>query len=456
MTRDLLSFYAVSAIALIGLVAWRPLVGVAVLVLAVPLAGLGRGTIVPLLRVNELVALLVVAGVLLHQLPRRQRHRISGIDLAVGGFVAGSILIPWMVLFLSHVELDVERWRIVLAPAQYLALYLVFSRTHLSERDLRLVLNVVMGTSVIIGLVAIAELANAPGVRDFVHTYFQPIPSSSSGDIAYRPTSLLEHYSAVGAFALLNFSMALALATIRHPAFSGTWLGLVMAINATTILASQTYATALGLGIAAVSIVWYGRRVPRQLVFTVAALVLGLLLFSAQVNARLEQQFPATTSGLTPESLQTRITYWREFFIPALADHIRWGTGTAIPSEVPDELTGFVDNEYLQQGFRAGIPGILLLLGALITIGFAAWRRRASPDPWLRALGAMSLAAVVSLATVGTTAEYLTFAGVAQLFWMIVGLLSGRTWNVEREAPIQTLIPPPSRAAVPPRRQVPA
>ncbi len=456
MTRDLLTFYALSALALIGLVAWRPLVGVCALVLAVPLAGLGRGTVVPLLRVNEVVALLVVAGVLLHQLPRRQRRPISGTDLAVGSFVGGSILIPWMVLFLSHEAVDLDRWRIVLGPAQYLALYLIFSRAQLSERDLRLILNVAMGTSVIIGLVAIAEMADVPGVRDLVHTFYSPAPGSTPADAVYRPTSFLEHFSAVGAFALLNFSLALSLATFRHPAFSGKWLTLVVTINAAAVLASQTYATALGLGVAAIAIVWYGRRVPRQLSATAAALLLGLLVFSAQLSARLEQQFPASGAGLTPESLQTRVDYWREFFIPALAEHIQWGTGTVIPTEVPDRLTAFVDNEYLQQGFRAGVPGILLLFGILIVIGFAARRSRTHPDLWLRALGGTSLAAVLTFALIGTTAQYLTFAGVAQQFWMIVGLLSGRTWELERTAALGASSMPLSRTAAPTRRQLPA
>lgn len=441
MTLVLLTISAVSALAFIGIVAWRPMIGVITLVLTVPLAGLGRGTVVPLLRVTEVILLLVVAGVLLYLLPRRSRRPITALDLAVAGFAIGSVLIPWLVLVLTHAETDLDQWRAVLAPAQYFALYLVFSRVEVSGRGLRLILNVAMATSVVIGLTAVAELANVPGVRDFVHTFFPPAPGSKGTDLVYRPTSLLEHFSAVGAFGVLTFCLSLSLATVHHSGFSRKWLSLVMAVNAAAVLVSQTYAPALGLVVAVAVTFWYFRRLPRQLAVVAAALLLGLALFSTQISARLHEQFPVGSGWLaTPESLQTRSAYWSAFFLPALADHFWSGSGTIVPSEVPDQLVDYVDNEYLRQGFRAGAPGILLLVAVFIVIGATAWRVRASPGPWRRALGAASLASVLALALIGMTAEYLTFAGVSQQFWMMVGLLAALTRAVAPRRPITLAI----------------
>jgi ABC-type thiamin/hydroxymethylpyrimidine transport system permease subunit len=61
---------------------------------------------------------------------------------------------------------------------------------------------------------------------------------------------------------------------------------------------------------------------------------------------------------------------------------------------------------------------LLLMLGAVLVTG---WRCRGSPVPMAATIGASSAAFVVALAVMGTTAEYLTYAGVAQAFWMVVG-----------------------------------
>lgn len=418
---------AVVGVALVALTAWRPAIGCAALVLAVPLtAGLGRGTVLPLFRTSEAATILVALGMLLHFLPRGgQRRAYTAIDVAVGTFAAGIIVIPRLVLLGNHAGVDLDTWRSVLAPAQYLALYLMFSRAQLAGASLRLIVNLSMAASLLVAVAAVAQVVDVPGVRDFIVTYFPPSQGYSPSGLIYRPSSLLQHYSSVGAFAVLNYALALALATARHPGFSGPWLGTVMAVNALGVLASQTYAPAVGLLLATAAILWLGRRVPRQLTLTAGAILVGLLLFWPQIHARVEEQLGGGRSQSleTPENLQTRLRYWDLYFLPGLKDHVWFGTGTRIPSGVPERLSGYVDSEYLGLAFRAGVVGEILLLIMLVTIAVAGWRCRGSPDPWRRAMGATAVAYALVLAVMGITAEYLTFAGVSQQFWMMIGLL---------------------------------
>jgi hypothetical protein len=419
------------ALALLALTVWRPAIGLAVYAFSISLTtGLGRGTILPVLRPNEAILLVVVAGLVLHYLPRRQRHPITGLDLAVSAYTVGVVVISALVLIVSRSPqlFDPNTLRAVLSPLQLLVVYVVYSRVSLTSSAVQAILNLTMLASIFVSLLAVAELADLPGVRDFGATYYPPpVNLFNAFDPGYRPISTLGHYSAVGAFATVNYMLALTLSTMRHPAFPRLWLSSVMVINLAGLVASLTWAPLLALPLITLLVLWYGRHVPRQLGLTVATLAIATVLFWPAVSARGTAQGVLSSAGqnlVIPESFAYRVRVWQAFFVPALSDHAFLGTGTVIPSEVPTPLTNFVDNEYLREAFRAGGVGIALLLTMFVTVAVLAWRSRASLDPMRRSLAAACLAMVLFFAFVGLTAEYLFFAGVTQEFAMLLGLFS--------------------------------
>ena len=419
-----------AGLAFLVLTFWRPAAGCGLLVLLTPLTtGLGRGTIVPFLRPNEALLLALLASLALHRLHHPHPRPITSLDLAVGSFAIGTVVVPSLVLLVSNQPglPGTDTLRDVLAPAQFLLVYLVFSRTPLSSRSVTMILNLAMLAGVIVSLVAIAELVDVAGIRELMARYY-PVPVTPSWDPVYRPMSTLGHYSAVGAFGAMNFALALSLATVRHPDFSGPWLIVVMVVNLAAVVVSLTWAPLLVIPLVAVIVLWHGRHVPRELGVTVVALAVAFVLFWPAVSERIAQQGLASSVGLVvPQTFQTRLDHWQQFFLPALADHVWLGSGTIIPSIVPTPLTDFVDNEYLRDAFRAGVVGLTLLLVMLLAIAVTGWRsRRAGSDPTVRSLGSTCLALVVLLALIGMTAEYLFFGGVSQEFAMLVGLLAAQ------------------------------
>jgi O-antigen/teichoic acid export membrane protein/glycosyltransferase involved in cell wall biosynthesis len=430
LTLPLLLAGVATGAGLLLLAVARPALACALLAVAIPLtAGLGRGTVVPVLRVNEALLLVVTAGVALGRLPRQRQLPFTGLDLAVFAFCAGGVLIPWAVILLSGASADQQEWVQVLGPVQYLVVYLLFSRTELSGSALRRLLNALMLASVPVAIVAVAQAADVAGVRDLVGAYYptQPLPS---WDTVYRPASLLGYYSAVGAFGLLNFLLALALSASRHPGFSRLWLTVVMGVNFVGLLASATLAPLLALPVGVVAVLLVARRVPwDQAARALPVLAVSGVALWPLLTARLQQQLGGGGLDLhLPETLATRLTYWQELFVPALLAHGPWlGTGTIIPSEVPRPLVDFVDNGYLWQWFRAGVPGVALYVLLLAAVGASAWSTRSRPDLDRRAVGATCLGAVASIVLVDVTSEYLTFTAVSQEFWMLAGLLAGLT-----------------------------
>ncbi len=419
-----------AGLAFLVLTFWRPAAGCGLLVLLTPLTtGLGRGTIVPFLRPNEALLLALLASLALHRLHHPHPRPITSLDLAVGSFAIGTVVVPSLVLLVSNQPglPGTDTLRDVLAPAQFLLVYLVFSRTPLSSRSVTMILNLAMLAGVIVSLLAIAELVDVAGIRELMARYY-PVPVTPSWDPVYRPMSTLGHYSAVGAFGAMNFALALSLATVRHPDFSGPWLIVVMVVNLAAVVVSLTWAPLLVIPLVAVIVLWHGRHVPRELGVTVVALAVAFVLFWPAVSERIAQQGLASSVGLVvPQTFQTRLDHWQQFFLPALADHVWLGSGTIIPSIVPTPLTDFVDNEYLRDAFRAGVVGLTLLLVMLLAIALTGWRsRRAGSDPTVRSLGSTCLALVVLLALIGMTAEYLFFGGVSQEFAMLVGLLAAQ------------------------------
>jgi hypothetical protein len=441
----------VAGMAFVALTAWRPALGCALFVPLISLTtGLGRGTVIPVLRPNEAFLLMLLIGVVLHYLPRPRRRPITTLDLGIGTFVIGTVLIAGLVLLVTDPgELrNMDTVRSLVAPVQFLLVFLIFSRTDLSTPGVRAVLNLAMLASVVVGLLAIAEQVNLPGARDFVQTFYPPPPTDyGTWDPAFRPTSTLGHFSAVGAFGTLNYTLALALATQRHPGFSRAWLCLVMIVNLAALVASLTLAPLLVLPLASGMVLLHGRRIPRELGVTVVALAAAFLLLWPFVSARgAEQGILANTGGgiTIPNTFEIRMRFWQAFFIPALEDHMWFGTGTVIPSAVPTRLLGFVDNEYLRQGFRAGVVGIALLVLMLLTVGVVGWRARGSPDVTRRSLGGTVVALVVFFALVGMTAEYLFFGGVSQEYAILIGVFAATQ-------PAQALAPGLAAVQQPPK-----
>jgi hypothetical protein len=199
-----------------------------------------------------------------------------------------------------------------------------------------------------------------------------------------------------------------------------------MALDVVGVLASQTWAPALGLILATIVILVYRRRVPWQLWIGVAGVSVALLLFGAQVGNRIADQ-GVTVGGnfLIPETMRYRMMLWEDFYLPSLAQSPWIGTGTVVPAVVPENLDVSVDNEYLRVAYRAGVVGVILLLILLVSVGLTGWRARLREDPLVRALGAAALAYVVAAAVMGITEEYLAYGGVGQQIAIVLGIFAG-------------------------------
>src|SRR5205085_10040677 len=191
---------AAPSVAVIAVTARRPSVGCALLVVGAALtSGLGRNTVLPALRTSEALTILVAAGMVIRQLGKEQRYTFF--DVVVVTYSVGAVMVPAGYLWVTGTSASVDAWRTILAPLQFLLIYLIFSRAQLNRPEIGEILQLAMGASVIVAIVAMAQVADVPGVRSFIETYYSGTGEASqictSGPC--RATSLLEHWSGMGA-----------------------------------------------------------------------------------------------------------------------------------------------------------------------------------------------------------------------------------------------------------------
>lgn len=413
------------ALAVIAAVAWRPVIGGVAICLVVPLtAGLNLGSLGNFLKPDQVIVLLVFAGTALRELMTGRRLRYCLLDLAVVTFCLGDIMIPIFVLWLGHQPLDLTTLHTLLVSGQYAVVYLIFARSSLHAGRMRLYCNLAMAACVVVALIGLLEFLDVPEVRTLMDVAYQA-PPQPEWDATYRPGSTVLHFSGLAAVCLLGYVLALTMAAARVEGLRQWWLSAVMASSLLGLLASLTYAPFLLLPVVTAIICLRLRCVPRALWMVAAGAAACAIGLWPLLAPRVAQELGNGASPLLPESLETRVRYWQEFFYPALVQHGAWlGTGGQLPGEVPAYLSQTIDNAYLDQAFRAGVIGIALALALYTAIAITSWGVSGASERTHRAVGTAVLALTIALFALDITSEYLTFAGFSQLFWMLAGLVA--------------------------------
>lgn len=187
----------------------------------------------------------------------------------------------------------------------------------------------------------------------------------------------------------------------RKAMLAGLYFVLVFAIALTKGRAVS--ASLLG---ALVLIVVAGHRyVTRRGVLTLGALTVGAYLLAAiGLQGALTERFSELHAPLQVESMQTRVQIWEATW-RMIQDSPWWGVGPGLFSQLypayrhPMESSSgfFAHNDYLQLWLEAGIPGMALLLAAML----------AATLMFVRAMKSRRLVAEIRLEMIGL------YAGVA-------------------------------------------
>jgi hypothetical protein len=414
------------------LVSPRPVLIVYGLALLMPLTGgLARGSAVPFLRLGQTVLVLACILFLLARPGPLGKSRLTVIDLAFVLFFLAEAVFPVLAMSYwgeqlnlndTHAIFGETPLQILLGPLQYYLLYRVVVATISSERQIKLVLEMSFIAGILVSAIGILEKA-LPSFRTLVESYYPPVKVTYFvPDVEVRIGSTLAFYSGLGAY--LVFIIIVALTCY----ITGKRLGIhPLLLSATILLASislvltGTFAAWIGMVVGAALVFLLMRRVPKLVFFMLAGIALAVLLFPAFLSSRLDQQLGVgAAQGVVPQSLAFRVQLWETLFLPAVGQHLLFGSG---PSPAVLALWPAEESQYLLLLLRGGLAYLasyLLLIGTALAIGWRELRRKSGDAS--HAVAVSLVVIVLTMSVMDVSGEYFTYVGGTQLLWMLLAM----------------------------------
>jgi murein biosynthesis integral membrane protein MurJ len=421
--------YAVFAVICAGLVGWvltRPPVAAYLLIFVTPLvAGISGGSVVPLIRPNEALMVLLGLTIGLRWLAGLRTGsirwpRVSSVEVAVVALGVTTSLVPLAMMLvrqrpITEVDLlySIVLWKLL---AEYIIVRSVISTREQVMRCLWLS----MAAAAIVGFIAIAQSLGVAGVPALV----AKLTSSSSGSDGMvsvaRGSSLLGLPAATADLAILNLGIAVAMIARGYP--RRLWLGGFVVLYVLTVIAASEFATVIGLVVALVVLLVVTRS-GRLAVYMIPVGLLGGVLLWPAIELRLSGFH--STAGL-PLSWVDRLYNLRTFFWPVLFSDHNWILGVRPTPRVaaPSKEGGFI---WIESGYTwllwcGGIPllaSYIAFAGAVLRKSWAYVRRADAAGIVATAV----LAAMCSQVVLMSFDPHLTFRGSGDAFFLLLPLI---------------------------------
>ncbi|MEA2506502.1 MAG: hypothetical protein QOH48_1120 [Actinomycetota bacterium] len=403
---------------------YPPLAAFLLLALTPLLAGIDRGSIVPVLRPSEAVDLILGAGligaVIIGTAPRQAlsegARRISR-SILIMAVVSSVVPLLWMVA--RGVSITQDDVLYALMIWKYYGIYLLIRTSVRSETDVRRCLWISMLVAAVVSVIAIFQALGLFGVANVLGTYYNNF-GNTGALVLGRGSSTLALPIAVAD--LMIFNLAVAAGFLMRPSKHRKLLFALVSLFVAGTLAAGEFSGVLGLAVAVLTIALLMGRFAPILALTPVGFISATFLRSV-IETRLAGFKSA--SGL-PTSWVGRLDNLRTYFWPSLSSHYNFILGLRPTARVavPSQITGYVwiESGYTWLLWAGGIP-FLLSFFYFVWAGIRAMaenaRKRAD------AVGAAATGALVGLVVVGLLMvldPHLTYRGSGDFLFSLLAL----------------------------------
>jgi hypothetical protein len=427
--RPRLALLIVALLALAAFVWVRPALAAGLIIVLTPvIAGINRGSALPVLRPNEALALVLGATLATRGLVRLRTGQMPGLrldrlELSLLLMAVTSSLVPLLWMTVRHEAITRDDLLYALVLWKYLGLYVIIRVSVTTDRQVRRCMWLSVAAACVVALLAILQSLGLLGVTRLLATYYAPF--GYTGAFQARGSSTLGLPAATADLAIINLAVVAGLWT-RYRRYRPV-LAAAAALLALGALSAGEFSSAIGLFVGVICIAIVTRK-PRLLwAFVPATLIAGYVL--RPVIARRLSGFQSA-SGL-PVSWTGRLQNLQTYFWPKLFSHWNFVLGVQ-PSariQVATQATGYVwiESGYTWLLWGGGIP----LLASFFFLVYAAarrgWRAARGGRDGRSVAGVAVFAAIIVITVLMAFDPHLTYRGSADAFIALLALAAPRS-----------------------------
>ena len=409
-------------VGLVGLVAWRPVLATYVYLATLPfIAGIDRGTLVPLVRPNEALLVLLVAGAMAGGYVRALRGaplqlRLHPLDVPLAAFLLLATAWPISSMLLRGVPPHAAELAAILPACKLAGLFLLVRTTVRTSTQVLWCIRLIIGGAVGVAVIALLQRLGVGPVPELLATWWPCWPEETA-----RATTTLSNAMATGEYILIGLTL-LVMSGVRDLLGRWTQVGAGLVLVAGLSVVGQFSAWLGGLVVAAF-LVW---RLPaaRASALRVAALLgSAMLVGSPALLARLKD-----SGGSAPPGWRVRWDNLSHLYLPELVDNGRFLVGVSTNSvKLPPDTARqviFLESGYLQFLWVGGVP-LLIGFGVLSWAVLKLTHRVSSRTDGVGACASALFIAWWTVVVLSLFDPYLFMRGPGDLLFTLVAIVSG-------------------------------
>ncbi len=421
-----LSVAGLSVLLLISaVVAYPPLAAYFVIGATPLIVGMDRGLVVPLVRPNEALALILAAALIAHALLNwaaggSLRFRLTRLDLTLLTLAATGSVIPltWMLARGREITEDDILYAVVLW--KYYALFLIVRTSVRTERQVRTCLWLSLGVGAVVGIIGILQALQLFGVPGLLASFYSPDDDPSALTIN-RATSTLSHSQAVADVMVFNLAIAGGL-LLRRAKQRQLLLGACV-LFLFGALASGQFSGVLALLVGVLALGLITKQLSRVALLSLPAGLVGALALRPVIDRRIGDIQNA--EGGLPISWVSRLDNLETRFWPEIVSDYNWLLGVQTAARVrPGGVSIYIESGHTWLLWTGGIPFFIAFF-VFIWIALRSLARVARERT--DAVGVAGIAGFVAFSVVALTMifdPHLTLRGSADLSFPLLALAS--------------------------------
>jgi hypothetical protein len=429
----LIALAAIGVLVLVGIfaaAAYRPIFATYAYLGTLPLiAGIDRGHLIPLVRPNEALLVVLLAGALTGaylQWCRGERIslQLNQLDIPLGIFLLASTAWPLLSMLLRGQTLTSTDLAAVLPVCKLVAIYLLVRFTVSTEGQLVRCFRLIIWPGAVVAVIAILQTLHFGPVVSMLQAVW--VPDSNSAALAERGTTTLASPIATGDYIIICLTLIVCCG-IRGLLDRWERLGLGLVLGA-GVLATGQFSTWISAVVAAALILWRFGGVRHSSLRFVWLVPVALAIGAPALIGRLQ----GFSEFGVPRSWIGRWNNLSNFYLPRFGFlNVLMGVSPDSVLEAPERWRDviYLESGYLELLWVGGIP----LLAAFAWLSVVVLRRTrelmSQPENQRSALGAAASALWVCwwfVLILTVLDPHLTLRGTGDLLFMLIGITAGR------------------------------